>query len=88
MLANFTNPQGLERRGENLYAVSLNSGEAKTVEADQIGSKINSGYLEMSNVDLAREFTEMIQAQRAFQANARVITTADMILQEVTSLKR
>jgi len=88
MLANFTNPQGLERRGENLFSVTLNSGEAKIVDAEQLGSKINSGYLEMSNVDLAREFTEMIQAQRAFQAVARVITTADTILQEVTSLKR
>ncbi len=88
LLANFTNPNGLERMGDNLYGISLNSGEAKIIEAEQIGSKINSGYLEMSNVDLAREFTEMIQAQRAFQANARVITTSDMLLQEVTSLKR
>ncbi len=88
LLANFTNPQGLERMGENLYGMSLNSGEVKTVDAEQVGSKIHSGYLEMSNVDLASEFTEMIQAQRAFQANARVITTSDALLQEVTNLKR
>ncbi|MCF7810692.1 flagellar hook-basal body complex protein [bacterium] len=88
LLANFTNPQGLERAGTNLFSSTLNSGSAQFTEADQIGSTINSGYLEMSNVDLSKEFTEMIITQRAFQANARVITTSDMLLQEVTALKR
>jgi len=88
LLANFVNPQGLERTGTNLFSATMNSGSAQITESDQGGSTINSGYLEMSNVDLSKEFTEMIITQRAFQANARVITTSDMLLQEVTSLKR
>jgi flagellar hook protein FlgE len=88
LLANFVNPQGLERTGTNLFSSTMNSGSAQISEADQGGSTINSGYLEMSNVDLSKEFTEMIITQRAFQANARVITTSDMLLQEVTALKR
>ena len=88
LLADIINPQGLEHIGENLYCATLNSGSSRIIDAEQAGSRINSGYLEMSNVDLAREFTEMILAQRAFQASARMITTSDMMLQEVTSLKR
>ena len=88
LTANFTNPQGLERVGENLYKQTTNSGAANVNEAEQAGSRINSGYLEMSNVDLSREFTDMILAQRAFQASARVITTSDSLLEEVTRLKR
>ena len=88
LIANFTNPQGLLREGENLYSETINSGTARITEADQAGSKINSGFIEMSNVDLSREFTEMIVTQRAFQANARVITPSDQILQELNSLKR
>lgn len=88
LIANFTNPQGLERVGENLYRQTTNSGSPRTSDAAQVGTKINSGYLEMSNVDLSREFTDMILAQRAFQASARVITTSDGLLEEVTRLKR
>jgi len=88
LLANFTNPQGMTRAGENLYSETSNSGQARVTDALQAGSKINSGYLEMSNVDLSREFTDMIVVQRAFQAAARVISTSDQLLQEITSLKR
>ena len=88
LLANFTNPQGLERVGENLYRRTTNSGDVRISNAEQAGAKINSGFLEGSNVDLAREFTDMIIAQRAFQASARVITTSDTLLNELTQLKR
>jgi flagellar hook protein FlgE len=88
LLANFTNPQGLARAGENLYTHTANSGAPRITDADQAGAKINSGYLEMSNVDLSREFTDMIVVQRAFQAAARVISTSDQLLQEITQLKR
>lgn len=88
LLANFTNPQGLERSGENLYTESANSGSPRITDADQASAKINSGYLEMSNVDLSREFTDMILVQRAFQASARVISTSDRLLEEITQLKR
>ncbi len=88
LLANFTNPQGLERVGENLYANTANSGSPRITDANQAGAKINSGFLEMSNVDLSREFTDMIVVQRAFQAAARVISTSDQLLQEITQLKR
>ena len=88
LLANFTNPQGLERAGENLYTETANSGSPRVTDADQAGAKINSGYLEMSNVDLSREFTDMILVQRAFQASARVISTSDRLLEEITQLKR
>ncbi len=87
LMANFTNPQGLERVGENLYRQTTNSGVARVSNAEQAGAKINSGFLEGSNVDLSREFTDMIIAQRAFQASARVITTSDALLEEVTRLK-
>jgi flagellar hook protein FlgE len=88
LLANFTNPQGLERVGENLYTDTSNSGAPRVTDADQAGAKINSGYLEMSNVDLSREFTDMILVQRAFQASAKVISTSDGLLEVITSLKR
>jgi len=88
LLANFTNPQGLERVGDNLYRQTTNTGQPRVTDADQAGAKINAGYLEMSNVDLSREFTDMILVQRAFQAAARVITTSDSLLDEVTRLKR
>lgn len=88
LLANFTNPQGLERVGEGLYRQTTNTGAPRITSADQAGAKINSGYLEMSNVDLSREFTDMILVQRAFQAAARVIITSDGLLEEITRLKR
>lgn len=88
-LADFNNPSGLMRIGDNMYGTSGNSGNpvmAFALEGSQ--STMTSGALEMSNVDLAQEFTSMIVAQRGFQANSRVITTADEILQELTNLKR
>lgn len=88
------NPSGLEKVGGNLYAVTANAnpdGEFEIVTANDIDlgtGAIISGQLEMSNVDLTAEFTEMIVAQRGFQANSRIITTSDEILQEVVNLKR
>lgn len=88
-LADFNNPGGLLRVGDNMYSVSGNSGSAVlgfALEGAQ--SEITSGALEMSNVDLAQEFTSMIIAQRGFQANGRVITTSDQMLEELVQLKR
>ena len=85
----FTNPQGLIASGENLFEVSNNSGMANTGPAAQAGrGKIQAGTLEMSNVDLSDQFTDMIVTQRGFQANSRTITTSDQMLQELISLKR
>ncbi|MDF2557337.1 MAG: flagellar hook protein FlgE [Bacillales bacterium] len=84
-----TNPGGLKKVGNTMFAGTGNSG---VVTADRIqnnsGGQIAAGILEMSNVDLTEEFTEMIVAQRGFQANARTITTSDSILEEVVNLKR
>ena len=89
VMADFNNPAGLIRSGDNMYQVSANSGAAVLGFAGEGSqSTITSGALEMSNVDLAQEFTSMITAQRGFQSNARVITTSDEMLQEVVSLKR
>lgn len=88
-LANFSNPEGLEKAGNNLFYESANSGDPMISLPDSEGvGSIVSGMLEMSNVDLAEEFTEMITAQRGFQANTRIITTSDEILQELVNLKR
>jgi len=87
MLAEFSNPSGLERAGENAFNLTGNSGAPGVVSAGGT-TKIYSGSLEQSNVDLADEFTKMITAQRGFQASARVITTSDEFLQEVVNLKR
>jgi flagellar hook protein FlgE len=87
MLAEFANPGGLMRTGDNCYDISGNSGTPAVISPGDT-SKIQSGALEQSNVDLADEFTKMITAQRGFQANARVITTSDQFLQEVVDLKR
>ncbi|WP_261166298.1 flagellar hook protein FlgE [Microbacterium sp. Marseille-Q6965] len=88
-LATFVNPTGLEKAGSSQYRPTVNSGEAVIGEpgADGMGALI-SGALEMSNVDLSQEFTNLIVAQRGFQANARMITTSDEVLQELTNLKR
>jgi len=89
MIAEFNNPQGLLRTGDNLYDVTGNSGlPVINSPADASNSKIVPGGLEQSNVDLADEFTEMIMAQRGFQANAKVITTSDEFLNDVVNLKR
>jgi flagellar hook protein FlgE len=88
-VATFANPAGLEKVGESAYRVTANSGQARIGVAGNAGfGEIASGALEMSNVDLSQEFTNLIVAQRGFQANARVITTSDEVLQELTNLKR
>ncbi|MEK4385131.1 flagellar hook-basal body complex protein [Solibacillus sp. FSL W7-1464] len=89
VLAKFANASGLEKTGGNYFQTTPNSGAiyAQLGTQDGIGS-INSGFMEMSNVDLSEEFTEMIVAQRGFQANSRIITTSDEILQELVNLKR
>jgi flagellar hook protein FlgE len=85
----FTNPEGLAKSGNSMLSETLNSGTVRvgTAGADGYGSVI-AGALEASNVDLSQEFTNLIVAQRGFQANARIITTSDEILQELTQLKR
>ncbi|WP_410515016.1 flagellar basal body rod protein FlgG [Paenibacillus sp. BR2-3] len=89
-----TNPQGLEKIGGNLYRMTLNANPDGTLEPTTANNTetgtgaIVAGQLEMSNVDLTNEFTEMIVAQRGFQANSRIITTSDEVLQEVVNLKR
>lgn len=89
VLATFNNPTGLVRVGDNLYNVSGNSGQPVIGEAGTtIQSTITSGALELSNVELVEEFTKMIIAQRGFQANARVTTVSDKILEEVVRLKQ
>ncbi len=86
-LAQFSNPEGLSRVANNTYRTSGNSGLAQETFAGQ-GNAVSlvSGALENSNVDLAKEFTDLIVAQRAFQANSRVITTADQVMQELVNL--
>lgn len=90
-VAKFANASGLAKAGNNLYSTTMNSGEfdgiGQDITADGEGS-MESGILEMSNVDLAGEFTEMITTQRGFQANSRIITTSDTLLEELVNLKR
>ncbi|MGX7014683.1 flagellar hook-basal body complex protein [Vagococcus silagei] len=87
--ATFANPDGLEKTGGNNYVVSGNSGEPTVGAPGSNGSgKMVQGALEGSNVDLANEFTEMIIASRAYQANSRSISTSDEMLQELINLKR
>ncbi|MEW9107498.1 flagellar hook-basal body complex protein, partial [Paenibacillus sp.] len=94
-IAKIPNPEGLEKVGGNLYRLTPNAIEGGTLDEfseandPEAGTgAIISGQLEMSNVDLTSEFTEMIVAQRGFQANSRIITTSDEVLQEVVNLKR
>ena len=89
-VAEFANPSGLEKVGDNLYNKTLNSGDFDGIGVDikVNGGAMNSGQLEMSNVDLSTEFTEMITTQRGFQANSRIITTSDSLLEELVNLKR
>jgi flagellar hook protein FlgE len=87
-LANFNNVNGLEKIGDSMFRSTVNSGLAQVGPAGSEGlGLITSGALEMSNVDLAQEFTNLVIAQRGFQANSRVITTSDEILQELVNLK-
>lgn len=88
-LATFKNPAGLEKTSENMYQITPNSGEPIIGLPGSSGlGALNPGTLEMSNVDLSAEFTEMITTQRGFQANSRIITTSDEMLQELVNLKR
>jgi flagellar hook protein FlgE len=88
-LAVFKNPAGLEKTAENMYQITPNSGDAIVgLPGDGSMGSLNPGTLEMSNVDISREFTEMISTQRGFQANSRIITASDEMLQELVNLKR
>jgi len=89
-LAYFDNPAGLQRAGDNEYVPTVNSGDFKrAVKPGTEGTgSLNPGTLEMSNVDLAQQFTEMIVTQRGFQANSRIMTTVDEMLQEISNMKR
>lgn len=88
--AKFSNAEGLELVGNNCYQTTLNSGEFDGIGVDitSDGGSMVTGALEMSNVDLSTEFTEMITTQRGFQANSRIITTSDTLLEELINLKR
>ncbi|MCI9188237.1 MAG: flagellar hook-basal body complex protein [Lachnospiraceae bacterium] len=88
--AKFANASGLEKLADNLYAATLNSGSFDGIGVDITaeGDYMSTGQLEMSNVDLSSEFTEMITTQRGFQANSRIITVSDTLLEELTNLKR
>lgn len=88
--AAFANASGLEKEGDNLYSATLNSGEFDGIGVDITagGGYMSTSQLEMSNVDLSSEFTEMITTQRGFQANSRIITVSDTLLEELTNLKR
>jgi flagellar hook protein FlgE len=88
-VADFTNPMGLEEAGGSTWRMSANSGEPQIGVATQEGNgTMVAGALEMSNVDLAAEFTNLILAQRGFQASSRVITTSDQVLEELVNIKR
>lgn len=89
-VADFKNPAGLEKVGGNLYRETINSSEFDSIgsSVSSLGGTMQSGALEMSNVDLSYEFSEMIITQRGFQANSRIITTSDEMIQELVNLKR
>lgn len=89
-VAQFANAMGLEKVGDNCYTTTLNSGEFDGIGVDITagGGTMSTGMLEMSNVDLSSEFTEMIITQRGFQANSRIITVSDTLLEELINLKR
>lgn len=90
VVATFSNPAGLQKVGSNLYESTNNSGSFDGIGDDitSLGGSFKGGVLEMSNVDLSAEFTEMITTQRGFQANSRIITSSDEMLQELVNLKR
>lgn len=89
-VARFTNPMALESIGDSMYTTTQNSGDFDGIgtAVDDGGGSMTQGVLEMSNVDLSAEFTEMITTQRGFQANSRIITTSDTMLEELVNLKR
>ncbi len=84
----FANQEGLKKIGQNYFDVTGASGSATRLDNTAMSSEIDSGYLEMSNVDLTDEFTNMITTQRGYQANARIITVSDTMLEELINLKR
>ena len=86
----FANASGLQKEGDNLYTATKNSGDFNGIGIDitENGDAMNTGVLEMSNVDLSSEFTDMITTQRGFQANSRIITVSDTLLEELVNLKR
>ena len=89
MVATFTNPNGLVSAGSNMYSVAANSGTPRIdTPGENSATTIQSGALEQSNVDLSQEFTNMIVSQRGFEANAKVVTTSDQLLQDITNLVR
>ena len=90
VVAQFANLAGLEKAGQNLYTATMNSGEFDGIGVDITadGGSFSSGYVEMSNVDLAGQFTDMITTQRGFQANSRIVTVSDTLLEELINLKR
>lgn len=89
-VASFSNPAGLEAVGNSMFAATQNSGDFDGIGQDptQGGGSLTTGVLEMSNVDLSQQFTDMITTQRGFQANSRIITTSDTLLEELINLKR
>ena len=89
-VASFSNPTGLEAAGNSLFSATMNSGEfdGRGEDISVSGGKMTTGVLEMSNVDLSTEFTAIITTQRGFQANSRIITTSDTLLEELINLKR
>ena len=88
-LVTFDNPYGLEQIGNSYFTASSNSGEAKACQPGNGGSgSLRSSALEMSNVDISTEFSDMIVTQRGFQANSRIITVSDQVLEELVNLKR
>jgi flagellar hook protein FlgE len=89
-VASFSNPSGLEAVGNSMFAATQNSGDFDGIGQDptQGGGSLSTGVLEMSNVDLSAQFTDMITTQRGFQANSRIITTSDTLLEELINLKR
>lgn len=85
----FENPYGLEENGNSYFRATSNSGEAKACQAGEDGTgALKTSSLEMSNVDISTEFSDMIVTQRGFQANSRIITVSDSILEELVNLKR
>ena len=87
-VAQFTNPGGLSKVGESLYEESNNSGKPNVNTAASFGATITPSALEMSNVDVANEFTDMIITQRGFQTNSKIITVSDEMLETVVNMKR
>lgn len=88
-IANFVNPQGLDKVGDTQFAASANSGDPEIgVAATEGRGNLTVGALEMSNVDLAAEFTNLILAQRGFEASSKVITTSDSVLEDLVNMKR